>query len=158
LPIHRPARQNPQAMPQWMKFLALVIILNVARYLLGAPLEMLFIFKPLSAAMQSSSAYFNQNFTTFDWTTSFFYNFMMWLTVEGVFVLMSPVLKGNWYVRSLKVYGLMLLLFVSVAAILMNHYSHPKAFYLWIMADAVIVYGLVGLVNGFLYPRIMGRP
>jgi hypothetical protein len=144
-------------MPKLLKFLLLVILLNVARYLLGAPLEMVVIFKPLFGVMSANSSYFNTDFKAFDWATSFFYNFMMWLTAEWVFVLLAPVLRGNWYIKSLKVYALMALFFISVSCIYMNHYTHPKSFYFWNLVDAAMVFPLVGVVNGFLYPRLMGE-
>lgn len=34
----------------------------------------------------------------------------------------------------------------------MNHYSHPKWFYVWNMLDTVIVYALVAVANGLLFP------
>jgi hypothetical protein len=39
----------------------------------------------------------------------------------------------------------------------MNHYTHPKSFYFWNLVDAAMVFPLVGTVNGFLYPRLMGE-
>lgn len=61
-------------------------------------------------------------------------------------------LRGNILARSLKTYGLMLLFFLSLSAIYMNHCSHPMAFYLWNCLDATIVFALVALMNGLLYP------
>ncbi len=77
---------------------------------------------------------------------------MMWLTAEWVFVLIEPRLRGNSVLKSLKVYGMMLLSFCSVSAIYMNHYRHPKWFYVWNMLDAVIVFTIVALANVILYP------
>jgi hypothetical protein len=89
---------------------------------------------------------FNNQFTPTDWATSFFYNFMMWLTATWVFVLMAPGL--------LKAFRLMLMFFVSVSAIYMNHYAHSKWFYIWNSLGAVIVCAVVAVSNGLLYPRI----
>jgi hypothetical protein len=38
----------------------------------------------------------------------------------------------------------------------MNHYSHPKDFYFWIILDGLLVYALVAAGNGLLYRRLMG--
>ena len=38
----------------------------------------------------------------------------------------------------------------------MNHYSHPKDFYFWIILDGVLMYALVAACNGLLYRRVMG--
>jgi hypothetical protein len=123
--------------------------------LLGWPLERLFIFGPLFGAIEASGGYFNTQFTRFGWATSFFYNFMMWLTAAGVFHLAHPRLAGGWLARSLKIYGLMFLCFASVSAIYMNYYSHPKDLYLYNILDGVIAFGVVALANAFFYPRLM---
>ena len=61
-----------------VRFLALVVILNVLRYIVGGLLvEPFAIFPGLSASMEESASYFNAEFAAFDWVTSFFYNFVM---------------------------------------------------------------------------------
>jgi hypothetical protein len=140
-----------------LRFLALVVILNVLRYVIGGFLiEPFTIFSGLSTAMQESASYFNSVFDAFDWATSFFYNFMMWLICVWVFHLLRPVIKGSDLVASFKVFGIMCLFFASISAILMNHYSHPKDFYFWIILDGVLMYALVAAGNGLLYRRVMG--
>ena len=55
--------------------------------------------------------------------------------------------------RSLQGFGLMALFFISLAAVYMNHYTAPfRPFYAWSMVDALIVFTLVGIANGLLYP------
>ena len=88
--------------------------------------------------------------------TSYFYNFMMWLSIVWVFHWMHPVLGGNMVVRSLKVFGIMLLFFASLAAVLMNHYQ-ARQFHALIILDGVIVFPIIGVLNGLLYPLIV-RP
>ena len=96
----------------------------------------------------------NDDFTSTDFAISLFYNFVLWFTVELVFHWLHPVLRGPIWVRSLKSYMLMALFFCSLAAIYMNHYSDEvKSFYLWSMVDALILFPLLGLANGVLYPR-----
>ena len=123
----------------FLRFLTLVVILNVLRYLLGFLVEPVAIFPGLSAAMEDSASYFNVDFETFDWVTSFFYNFMMWLVVVWIYHICRPVVKGS----------------EIVSFIYMNHYSHPKAFYFWNVLDGAIVYAIVAVSNGLLYPRLM---
>ena len=43
--------------------------------------------------MARSAACFNTQFTTLDWVTSYFYNFMVWLTIAWVYAKMHPVLR-----------------------------------------------------------------
>ncbi len=136
-----------------LKFITLVVILNVIRYLVGGIVEGP-VTSRLFRVMEEHPAVFNNNFTAFDWTTSYFYNFLLWLVATWVFLLLAPHLNGNYVVRSLEVFGLMLLFFVSVSAVYMNHYTHPKSFYFWNCLDAVIVFAIVGVANGLLFPRI----
>lgn len=140
-----------------LRFLSLVIVLNVLRYAVGTVLEPILIFPGLFRAMESQSAYFNTSFTQLDWVTSYFYNFVVWLSCVWVFHLMRPALRGNDIAASLKSFGLMWLFFVSVSAVYMNHYSHAKAFYAWNIADALIMFAVVAIGNGLLYRRIMGN-
>jgi hypothetical protein len=58
-------------------------------------------------------------------------------------------------VKSLKVYGLIYLLLFNVSAIYMNHYRHPKNSYAYNILDGLIVFPLVGIVNGIIYPRLL---
>ena len=56
-----------------LKFLALVILLNVIRYAYAfLPLEQ-FAAAPMFSVMGENPSYFNSDFTTMDWVTSFFY-------------------------------------------------------------------------------------
>jgi hypothetical protein len=137
-----------------VKFLTLVLALNLIRYVFGYPFEKLLIFDPLFGTMERNALCFNTTFTTFDWATSYFYNFMMWLTITWVFVAMQPRLAGDTVTKSLKVYGLMFLFFASVSAIYMNHYRHERTFYGYNILDALIVYTLVAVANGLIYPRL----
>ena len=82
---------------------------------------------------------------------------MMWLTISWVFVLLHPYLRGSPTVKILKVYGLMYLFFTSVSAIYMNHYSHPKDFYFYNIFDGLIIFPLVAIANGLVFPRIFKR-
>jgi hypothetical protein len=90
-----------------------------------------------------------------DWITSYFYNFMMWFIVIWIFHLVHPVLNGNYIIKSLSVFGIMWLFFASISTIYMNHYSHSKEFYLWNITDALLVFFLLGISNGFLYPKLI---
>lgn len=140
-----------------VKFLSLVLLLNLVRYLVGGPIEGLLFLNRVFATMAESPEYFNVEFTTFDWVTSYFYNFMIWLTITWAYVKMHPNFKGNAIVKSLKVYGLMFLLFASVSAVYMNHYSHPKDFYIYNILDNLTVFPIVAVANGLLYPLFFGR-
>lgn len=84
------------------------------RYVIGFPLESVAAHR-LFAEMERHPAIFNNNFTTLDWVTSFFYNFVMWLTAEWIFALLEPRLRGNILLKSFPAYGLMLLFFAALA-------------------------------------------
>lgn len=135
-----------------LKLILLCIILNLLRYYVIGFVEGLVIMGPLFGTMEKNLSYFNTNFETIDWVTSYFYNFVMWFTVTVAFHKIHPHLKGPMLVKSLKVYGFFVIVFASISAIYMNHYSHSKDFYLYSILDAVLVFSLLGLANGFLYP------
>jgi hypothetical protein len=139
-----------------VRFLALVLVLNVARYLIAGAIEVALIFDGLFGAMEASPEYFNTSFAAWDWVSSYGYNFVMWSVAAWVFHLLRPVLKGTDVIASLKAFGLMWIMFAAVSAVYMNHYSHPKDFYVWSIADAVIAFGVVALVNGLIYRKVMG--
>ncbi len=135
-----------------VKILGLVVALNLIRYVAAAPFESFLILEPLFAAMGESSC-FNTEFATFDWVTSFFYNFMVWLSITWLFHIAKDGLEGGWVVRSLKLYGIAWLFFAALSGVYMNHYSHAKDFYLFNVLDALIVFPIVAIANGLLYPR-----
>ena len=138
-----------------LKFLLLVLILNIIRYLLGGPIEAVTIMEPMHEVMPKYPEVFDTDFTGTDFAISFFYNFMMWLTATWVFHVAHPAVSGNFIVKSLKIFGLMCLFFISLAAVYMNHYTAPiKQFYLFSMIDAIIVFSIVALGNGLIYPRL----
>lgn len=139
------------------RFLLLVVVLNIVRYVVGGPLEAVMILPGLFGEMERHADYFRTEFSTFDWATSYFYNFMVWLVATWVFHISRPAVRGADLAASLKVFGLMWLFFASVSAVYMNHYSHPRAFYAYNIADALLVFALVGVANGLLYRRILGR-
>lgn len=144
-------------MRYFFRFILLVIVLNFIRYAAGMPLERVFIFDGLMGTMADNPSYFNTNFSTVDWVTSYFYNFMMWLTSVWIFDRMHPVFAGGWMAKSLKIFSITWLFFASVSAIYMNHYSHTKMFYIYNILDSLIVFTLVALANGFLYPRLLTK-
>lgn len=141
-----------------VRFLALVVVLNFIRYIIGGLVEGPLVLPYLFAEMDANSGYFNAQFQTFDWITSYFYNFVVWLSIVWVFHLVRPVLHGNDVVRSLKVFSIMWLFFASLSAVYMNHYSHPKWFYFWNILDAFVVFPIVAVANGLLYRRFMDNP
>ena len=140
-----------------LKLIALTVMLNLVRYFVIGFVEEIVIFEKLGAAMAASPSYFNLKFTTADWVTSYLYNFVMWLMPTIFFHKTHPFLRGSMILKSLKVYIPTLVVFLSISAIFMNHYSHPKDFYLYSMLDAVIVFPLVAVANGLLYPFLV-RP
>ena len=140
-----------------LKLIVLTVMLNLVRYVVIGFVEEVVIFEKLGAAMAASPSYFNLEFTTADWVTSYLYNFVMWLMLTVFFHKTQPFLRGSMILKSLKVYVPTLVVFLSISAIFMNHYSHPKDFYVYIMLDAVLMFPLVAVANGLLYPFLV-RP
>lgn len=136
------------------KLATLVVLLNVARYVVGGLIESVTIIEPMQRPMSLYPDAFDADFSGTDFTISLFYNYMMWFFAAVVFHLLNPVLRGSIWIRSLKSYMLMAAFFCSVTAVYMNHYSAGvKPFYLWSMIDALIVFPIVGLANALIYPR-----
>lgn len=142
-------------MKTFLKFLLLVVILNVIRYLIGGPLEALFVVEGMHGVMPNFPNAFNVDFSGADFALSFFYNFMLWLSASAVFYLAYPAVSGNFIIKSLKIYGLMCLFFISLAAVYMNHYVPAvRVFYLFSMLDALIIFPIVAVANGLIFPRM----
>lgn len=141
----------------FLKFLGLVVILNIIRYTIPLPAEMPLAATPMWQVMEKNPSYFNMNFTTLDWLTSYFYNFMMWLDFTWIYFYLHRSFKGDHIIKSLKLYGIMFLLFASISGIYMNHYSHPKDFYFWSIVDAAVVFPVVALANGLVFPRLFRK-
>ena len=139
-----------------LRFLGLVLALNVIRYAGGFLFEPFVIFPGLFGAMAENASYFRTEFETFDWVTSYLYNFLMWLSTAWIYHLARPAIGGSDLLSSLKVFGVLWLNFAAISAIYMNHYSHPRDFYVWNILDALLVFTLVAIGNGLLYRRIMG--
>lgn len=96
-----------------------------------------------------------RDFTTTDWVTSFSYNFMLWFTIALVFYFTHRCFSGSWIVKSLKVWGLMLMFTLSLLAVVMNHYEH-REIYIYLMLSSVISFPIVALANGLLFPWLTG--
>ena len=139
------------------RLLLLTVLLNLARYFVGGLIEQVTVMPRLVAAMAASPTYFDTAFTPTHWASSFAYNFAMWLTTVIAFHLMRPRLGDGRWLPSLKGFGLMYAGFASVSAIYMNHYSHPKSFYVYSIADGAIAFGVVAVANALLYPRLVER-
>jgi hypothetical protein len=141
-----------------LKLILLVVMLNLIRHLVGGPIEAFTIMEPMHRVMPEYPTCFNNQFTGWDWASSFFYNFMLWFSITWIFHIAHPALSGSWVVRSLKVFGLGCLFFISLAAVYMNHYVPDiRTFYQYSMLDALILFPLLGVANGLLYPWIFGR-
>lgn len=138
------------------RFLGLVLLLNIIRYAGGFLFEPFIIFPGLFGAMAENASYFRTEFETFDWVTSYLYNFLMWMSAVWLFHIARPALRGSDMVCSLKIFGILWLNFAAVSAIYMNHYSHPRDFYLWNILDGLLVFTLVAVGNGLLYRRTLG--
>lgn len=83
---------------------------------------------------------------------------MLWLSTTWIFHVAHPALNGSWIIRSLKIFGLGCLFFISLAAVYMNHYAPDiRTFYRYSKLDALILFPLLGVANGLLYPLLLGK-
>ncbi len=138
-----------------LKFLVLVILLNVVRYVFAYPLEGRFVIPGMFGVMEKFPESFNNDFTGTDFAISLFYNFMLWLAAAGIFQLAHPKVNGGFIAKSLKIYGLSCLFFLSLSAVYMNHFNDAvKPFYLYSMLDALILFPIVAVANGVIYPKL----
>lgn len=138
-----------------LRLTLLCILLNLIRYYVIGFIEGVVVMGPFLQAMGESASYFRTEFQTMDWVTSYAYNFIMWFTAVVAFHMVRPQLTGSMMVRSLKVFVFFAVVFAAISAIYMNHYSHPKDFYVWSILDAALVFPLMGLANGWLYPLLV---
>lgn len=145
-------------MKTFLKFLLLVVMLNAVRYLVGGPIESLFVLDGMFGVMQKFPDAFNSDFSNTDMAVSFFYNFMLWLSAAALFFVAFPALKGHYVIRSLKIHALMCLFFLSLTAIYMNHFVvSVRSFFLYSMLDAVILFLIVGTANGLIFPLLFKK-
>ena len=139
-----------------LRFTALVVLLNAARYLIAGMAGQYLTLPGVMGAMESSPEYFSDFSGRWDMATSYLYNFVMWAVAAWLFHLLRPVLRGGDLAASLKSFGVAWLMFAAVSAIYMNHYSHSKSFYAWNLLDSVLAFGVVAVANGLLYRLLMG--
>ena len=137
------------------KFLLLVVLLNLARYLLGWLPEGWWVLPGMFGVMEKFPESFNLAFSRKDFIVALFYNFMLWLSAAWIFHLAHVRVRGNFIVKSLKIYAVSCLFFLSLTAVYMNHFvAAARLFYWYSMLDAIILFTLVALVNGLLYPKL----
>lgn len=140
------------------RFFLYVLILNVVRYVVGMPIERVTISPAMQGLMTLYPNCFNADFAVNDFVISLFYNFVMWFAAVWMFHLAHPVLKGLLIWRSLKVFALLLLFYLGLSAVYMNHYTdNIKPFFLYSMLDGFILFAIVGISNGLLY-RFFFKP
>ena len=141
-----------------VRLLLLTVALNVVRYLVGGSIEAVTIMEPMHAMMPNFPEVFNNDFSTTDFASSFGYNFTLWFAAVLAHHFMRPSFAGHEVVRSLKAFGVSLLAFVSLAAVYMNHFLEPiRSFFFWSLVDSLILFPVVAVACGLLYPRFMGK-
>lgn len=137
------------------KFLLLVIVLNLIRHLFGWHLEGRYVLPGMFGVMEKLPGCFNADFSSNDFAVSLFYNFMLWLSATWIFHVAHSNLSGSWVAKSLKIYGLCCLFFLSLTAVYMNHFADPaRPFYLYSMLDAIILFPIIAVANGPIYPKL----
>ena len=138
------------------RLLVLTIVLNIVRYA-AAPLIEGPLLTRLFAVMEAYPQHFRTAFDQVDLITSYLYNFGVWFAAVVVFHFMHRSVRGGWLRRSVAVWAVMWLSFASVSAVYMNHYSHSRSFYGWVVGHALLMHLLLAGANAVLYPRIVAR-
>lgn len=97
-------------------------------------------------------------FTMDDLPMSHLYNYGIWLVVVVLFHLIQPQISLPILAKSLLLFGLAALFFICITGAFMNHFNQGiRVFFRYVMLDALLVFGILGLVNGLLYPLIFMR-
>lgn len=137
------------------KLLVLTIVLNLVRYFIGGPIEAAVLMEPMHRAMPLYPDVWDTAFSQADFIRSLGYNFALWFVALLQFHLIWPSLTGPMVVRSLQAFAISMAFFIALAAVYMNHFiAESRAFFAWSIVDALILFPLVGLANGLLYPLL----
>ena len=135
----------------FIKLFVYTVLLNIIRYFPGGFIESITIFEPMHKPMEEYPDCFG--FTEADLRFSYAYNFLLWLSVVLIFHISHRSLNGKMIFRSLIIFGICFLFFGSLAAIYMNHFVPGiRSFYIYSILDGLILFSLLGVINGFLYP------
>ena len=136
-----------------MRLLLLSLCLFVISFLVGGMLASPFA-ERMHEVMPKFPSAFYQDFDGTDMAISMAYNFALWWLATLAFHLVHPQLSGGMVWRSVKSYGVMCAYLCSVTAVYMNHFEDAaKPFFGWSMAFNVVVFPIVAVANGLLYPR-----
>lgn len=137
----------------FLKLVLYTAVLNVFRYYPIGWIELATLFEPMHAPMEQQALCFG--FQPDDFTSSYIYNYLLWFWTVMIFHIGHRSIAGHMLIRSLVLFGLCAALFISLAAIYMNHFNQEiRVFFRWSMVDALVVFGLLALINGYLYPKI----
>lgn len=138
-----------------LKLLGLTLILNLVRYFVGGPIEAMVLMEPMHRAMPLYPDVWNNEFGSTDFVVSLGFNFALWFAVVLNFHLMASALKGPALARSFIGFGIAGAIFISLAAVYMNHFiAESRAFFAWSIVDALILFPILALANGLLYPLL----
>jgi hypothetical protein len=148
--FHQPVAGAP--LRRVLKILLLAVLLTGVRYAIGYPLEIFLIQDKLRAVMSTDSDLFHVEFSPLEQVYSMAYNFLGWLMITVIYVKIEPLVHGHPIRRSLKVYAVMYMYFVSVSAIYMLRYARPTDFYIYFMLDRLLLFPLLAVANGILHP------
>jgi hypothetical protein len=140
------------------KTILLAVLLTVVRYVVGLPIEWFLIYDKLNSIMTEGRELFNVDWTPLEHFYSVLYNFLGWLLITVLYVKIESVVHGHPVRKSLKLYAVMYMYFVSVSGIYMLRYNHPSDFYLYMMLDRLLLFSIVAIANGILHPRLFRPP
>lgn len=140
-------------MISFLKLIPYALFLYLVRLFAIGWIEQYTIFGPMHEPMATYEDCFG--FTMDDLPLSHLFNYCLWLSVVLLFHLIRKSLEVKTIWASLIVFGICGLFFISLTGAYMNHFNDGiRVFFRYAMLDGVLLFGLLGLLNGWIYPLI----
>ena len=134
-----------------LKLLIYAAVLYLFRFFVIGQVEQYTFFEAMHQPLLDHTGCFG--FTPADFPLSHLFNYLVWCSVVLIFHIAHRSIQLRMIWKSMILFGICLLFFISLSGVFMNHFNPGiRVFYHYIMLDAVLVFGLLGVINGFAYP------
>ncbi|MEM1135881.1 MAG: hypothetical protein AAGI07_08565 [Bacteroidota bacterium] len=138
---------------EFFKLSVYALMLYIIRFFLIGWIEQVTFFEKMHEPMNTYEGCFG--FTGADFPLSHFFNYLLWFTVVLAFHFGQKSLSFSLFWKSMVFFGIFFIFFIGLTGVFMNHFNQGiRIFFRYTMLDAVLVFGVLALVNGFLYPTI----
>lgn len=140
----------------FLKLLLYALFLYLLRLYGIGWIEQQTLFEPMHAPMTAYADCFG--FTMADLPLSHLFNYLLWFSTLLIFHLAQRAMAFHIMIRSLLIFGLVCLFHVSLTGAYMNHFNEGiRVFFRYAMLDALLIFGILGLLNGLAYPLLFKR-